>query len=107
MTRVVNIRKDRFDVYIGRPGKGLAGPFGNPFRVDAKTPLDQVLPSFHRWFLHRVEIDLLYRAMVLALRGKALGCFCAPKGGFEPGAPVRCHGQIIANWIDSLPEGTK
>lgn len=30
-TKVVNIYKDKFDVYIGRPGKGNDGYFGNPF----------------------------------------------------------------------------
>lgn len=37
-TRVVNRRRERFDVYIGRPG-----PFGNPFRAELHRPLD-VLP---------------------------------------------------------------
>ncbi len=32
-TRVVNIRKKAYDVYIGRAGKGQDGYFGNPFRL--------------------------------------------------------------------------
>ena len=32
-TRVVNIRKEAYDVYIGRAGKGQDGYFGNPFRL--------------------------------------------------------------------------
>lgn len=34
-TRVVNIRKETCDVYIGRAGYGKDGYFGNPFRLEA------------------------------------------------------------------------
>lgn len=34
-TRVVNIRKESCDVYIGRAGQGKDGYFGNPFRLEA------------------------------------------------------------------------
>ena len=32
-TVVVNIKKEPFDVYIGRAGRGQDGYFGNPFRM--------------------------------------------------------------------------
>lgn len=34
MTKVVNIRKDDNDVYIGRAGKGQEGYFGNPTKAE-------------------------------------------------------------------------
>ena len=34
-TRVVNIREEDYDVYIGRAGRGMDGYFGNPFRLGA------------------------------------------------------------------------
>jgi hypothetical protein len=85
---------------IGRAGRGQDGTFGNPIRVinarrnDPRHVAD-VLGAFKRYFLAEVEADPEFRAKVLALRGKRLGCFCKP-------GP--CHGDIMAEWIDSQPE---
>lgn len=32
-TRVVNIYKEKYDVYIGRAGRGENGYFGNPYQL--------------------------------------------------------------------------
>ena len=85
----MNLRDEKYDVFIGRPGDELDGPFGNPFRSGPK------LTRFKQYFLERVERDLEFRAQVLALRGKRLGCFCKPKP---------CHGDIIAEWVESQSE---
>ncbi len=87
-TRAVNMRDEPYDVYIGRPSEGLTGPFGNPFRAG------EALKRFREYFLERVGRDTEFRAQVLALRGKRLGCYCKPKP---------CHGDIIAEWVDSQP----
>ncbi len=87
-TRVVNMKDEAYDVYIGRPREGLTGPFGNPFRAG------EALKRFREYFLERVGRDAEFRAQVLALRGKRLGCYCKPKP---------CHGDIIAEWLDSQP----
>jgi hypothetical protein len=92
-TRVVHVREG-YDVYIGRPGKGKDGPFGNPFRLTREADRDVVLEQYRAWFLKRVCEDQLFRAAVLALRGRVLGCFCKPK---------TCHGDIIVEWIDAQP----
>ena len=63
-TRVVNMRDEPYDEFIGRPGKDLDGPFGNPFRSGP------VLARFREYFLERVERDADFRAQVLALRGR-------------------------------------
>lgn len=89
-TRVVNLRRSEFDVYIGRAGHGQDGYFGNPFPV-SKYGLD-ALPRFRHYFATRLEVDPEFRRRVLALRGKKLGCFCKPRP---------CHGDVIAEWIDS------
>lgn len=120
-TRVVNLRREDYDVYIGRvravmgsddpwlargvPPPPARGAFGNPWAVDfaavrAMAPnegrayLESVLAAFEIYFERRVEDDLAFRAAVLGLRGKRLGCFCAPG---------RCHGDIIAAWVDRQP----
>jgi hypothetical protein len=96
-TLVVNLRKEPYDVYIGRAGKGQGGYFGNPFRVPHGVPRHRILDilvEYREWFLERVEREPVFRARVLALRGKRLGCFCKP-------GP--CHGDVIAKWIDEQP----
>jgi hypothetical protein len=89
-TRAVNLRREAYDVYIGRAGHGLDGYFGNPYSVREypKTALD----LFVAYFRTRVAMDAAFRQRVLALRGKRLGCFCKP-------GP--CHGDVIAEWVEA------
>ncbi len=91
MTRVVNLRRAPYDIYIGRPS-----PFGNPFshlpgtlakyRVSSRQ---EAIDRFRKWFTEQPE--LVKRAMA-ELRGKTLGCFCKP---------ASCHGDVIAKVIDA------
>jgi hypothetical protein len=82
---VVHFRKAPYDVYIGRPS-----PWGNPFTYKAGTlaefvvPRQEVLPRYEEWV--RAQPDLIER-IKRELRGKVLGCWCAPKS---------CHGDILA-----------
>ncbi len=84
MTRVVNLRKEPFDVYIGRAGHGYDGYFGNP----SKT-----VREFETYFFTRLINDPEYKQRVHALNGKTLGCFCKPK---------HCHGDVIALYLNDL-----
>jgi hypothetical protein len=95
-TTVANLRCEPYDVYIGRPGHGQDGYFGNPFRMPPQPGArTTVLGKYREWFLRRVAGDLQFRRRVLALRGKVLGCFCKP---------AACHGDVIAEWVDSQSE---
>lgn len=99
-TTVVNARKSPYDVYIGRPGRGVEGPFGNPIREMVECPecsafhtsRAALMSCFKTYFERRVAQDLEFRAAVLALRGKRLGCFCVPG---------LCHGDVIAAWVNA------
>jgi Domain of unknown function (DUF4326) len=92
-TRVVNKRSEAFDVYIGRPS-----PFGNPYshqdgtlaRFRVRTR-DEAIAAYEVWI--QTQPDLL--AMLPALRGKVLGCWCRPK---------KCHGDVLVRLIDQLPD---
>ena len=101
LTTVVNIRLDAYDVYIGRAGRGEDGYFGNPFWLGREEARGATIARFKEYFLERVEKDAVFRARVLALRGKKLGCFC--KGRAGPGINVPCHGDVIAEWVDAQP----
>lgn len=93
-TRVVNLRRERYDVYIGRAGQGEDGYFGNPYRLSAYGRRPELLELYRAWFLERIERDPVFRARILELRGKVLGCFCKPQA---------CHGDVIAEWLDAQP----
>ena len=88
-TTVVNLRKEPYDVYIGRAGKGQDGYFGNPF--DVRKHGKDALPLFIEYFHKRLTTDAEFHARVLALAGKKLGCFCAPRP---------CHGDVIATYVN-------
>lgn len=98
-TTVVNIHHTPdYDVYIGRAGKGVAGPFGNPYRVQEHGV--RALDLYRDWFLSRVNSDAEFKKAVLALKDKRLGCFCRPRLGFR--GKLRCHGQILAGHLDGI-----
>ncbi|KAB4217196.1 DUF4326 domain-containing protein [Bacteroides uniformis] len=92
-TRVVNIRKESCDVYIGRAGHGKDGYFGNPFRLDAEMARGGTLESYRKYFYHRLSTDEEFRGRIGELRGKTLGCFCKPNP---------CHGDVIKEYLDRM-----
>jgi hypothetical protein len=102
--RVVNLRLAHYDVYIGRPGRGERGIFGNPIRVDARCSCGQThrtrgetLPCFEVYLRNRLAWDTEFRRAVLALDGKVLGCFCKDANGEGP-----CHGDVYVKVINEL-----
>ena len=91
-TRVVNLRNEAFDVYIGRavPRRGLKkSPFGNPFRVGKDRTRQETIEKYRRWLLDQPE--LVERAQ-RELRGKRLGCWCKP---------LPCHGDVLVEIIEA------
>lgn len=85
-TTVVNMHKTTCDVRVDR-----ASIFGNPF---TDGPRESKIDRYRAYFQKRVEDDPLFRAAVLQLRGRRLGCWCSPK---------RCHGEIIVAWLEANP----
>lgn len=89
VTTVVNLRKEKYDVYIGRAGKGQRtnsgrGKWGNPF---SKGTREENIEAYTKWIF--TQRDLL--ADLDELRGKRLGCFCKPQA---------CHGDVLAALAD-------
>ena len=74
--RVVHCKKEPYDIYIGRPSK-----WGNPFTLGKDGTREEVLEKYSRYLDERSE-KLPYHE----LRGKVLGCWCAP---------LPCHGDIL------------
>jgi len=92
-TRVVNIRKEAYDVYIGWEGKGQGGYFGNPIRLNPGEARGSTLEKFKEYFYNRLQTDPQFSKRIETLKGKTLGCFCKPNP---------CHGDIIKEYLDSI-----
>jgi hypothetical protein len=92
-TKVVNIRYEEYDVYIGRKGRGHDGYFGNPFVLQIGEQRGSSLEKYRVYFYERLETDPEFRRRIHELKGKTLGCFCKP---------YPCHGDIIAEYLKSI-----
>lgn len=86
-TKVVNIRTEACDVYIGR-----GSIFGNMFKLNRDGNREEVIAKYKEYFYHKVNIDAEFRAAVLSLRGKRLGCYCKP---------LACHGDVIVEYLNN------
>ena len=75
---VVHCKRQPFDVYIGRPSF-----WGNPFIVGIDGTRAEVIAKYREW----LEAQPALLARLPELKGKVLGCWCAPK---------ECHGEVLA-----------
>ena len=99
ITRVINKDVDNdYDVYIGRGTK-----WGNPYAIGFSLGEDGEVDSREeviRKYQYDFERGLLggknFKSEILGLRGKRLGCHCKP---------YACHGDIIANYLNSIDDG--
>jgi hypothetical protein len=92
MTKVVNIKHSRYDIYCGRAGKGQDGYFGNPFRVGIDGTRDECIIKYRNYFGRRMLMDNQFAKRIHELKDKTLGCFCKPKP---------CHVDVIAEYLDA------
>jgi len=83
-------------VYIGRPSK-----WGNPFNIGVDGDRAEVIDKYESYLLSRPH---LIEAAKIELKGKILGCYCAP---------LACHGDVLARvanesssvcWTDAYPQ---
>lgn len=98
-TRVVNVKNEKCDVRIHRKRNGsIPEPpeeccLGNPFHlhdVNNDEERQKVIRQYRDYFYLRLN-EPNFKSYVLSLKGKSLGCFCAPKP---------CHGDIIKEFLD-------
>lgn len=91
MTRIVHCKKERFDVYIGRPSK-----WGNPFSHKEGTiamykvsSREEAIDAYREWISNGDGKHLLED--LHELEGKVLGCWCKPKS---------CHGDVLVELLE-------
>ncbi len=82
MTVVVNLKKEPYDIYIGR-----GSLYGNPFHIGADGNREEVIEKYRRWV--KTQSKILNNLEVL--RDKRLGCYCAP---------LPCHGDVLMELLD-------
>ena len=84
--KVVNLRKEKYDAYIGR-GSHL----GNRFVIGKDGDRAEVIKKYREWILDNKELlNSLHE-----LKGKVLGCFCKP---------LACHGDVLAELVNESEE---
>lgn len=103
--RVVNIRSDDYDVYVGRAGHGEDGWLGNPHLLSSQEPRGATIERYRETFYGWLTNDAFKKRVdALAARSTVtLGCFCAKLGGITAAdKPFTCHGQVIAEYLDEV-----
>lgn len=76
--KVVHCKKERYDVYIGRPSV-----LGNPFVIGKDGTREEVIAKFEQYA--RANKDVLAIIRMLS-EHTVLGCWCKP---------LACHGDVI------------
>lgn len=82
--KVVNLRNEKYDVYIGRGGK-----WGNPFIIGKDGNRDDVIRKYLEWVVNQPAL----LAALPELKGKVLGCYCKPLG---------CHGDVLVALVNRI-----
>jgi hypothetical protein len=80
--RVVHCKKEDFDIYIGRPSK-----FANPFKIGIHGTRSEVIEKYREY----IKQDKYLMEDLEELRGKVLGCWCAP---------LPCHGDVLIELLE-------
>lgn len=75
--KVVHCKKEKYDVYIGRPSK-----WGNPFVIGRDGTREECIEKFR----NSIQNNPSLLREVENLRGLVLGCWCAP---------LACHGDVL------------
>jgi len=84
--RIVHCKKERYDVYIGRPSI-----WGNPFKIGIHGNRQEVIEKYEE----HIRSSPLLMAGLEHLQSRTLGCWCPPK---------HCHGEVIIKLIREIEE---
>ena len=97
---------DPDNIYIGRAGivfidkvrfHKTGSVWQNPFKVGQDGDRSTVIEKYETYIRDKIERENL-RGELLDLKGKRLGCWCAPEG---------CHGDLLVKLIDEFSGGKR
>ena len=83
-TKVVNIKKEPYQYYIGRGSK-----YGNPFKIDENNTREDVIVKYEHYIRNNEQL----MNDIQELNGLVLGCYCKP---------LSCHGDVIIKIIGEI-----
>ena len=83
--KVVNLRKEKFTHYIGRPNC-----LGNPFVIGKDGTREEVIAKYENYVRQNI---FLMSEMNKLPDDAVLGCYCKP---------LPCHGDVIVKIADEL-----
>lgn len=94
-TVVVNLGREKFDVYIGRrSGKLLESKWSNPYKIGKDGTREEVIQKYRAYIRKRLQLKS-WRLSLQQLRGKRLGCWCKP---------LSCHGDVLVEFLEVVKE---
>lgn len=92
--RVVHVKREEYDVYVGRPSR-----WGNPYSHKPGTSaryrvatVEEAIAAYRRHLWRQIRSGAISLEELASLDGKTLGCWCAP-------GP--CHAEVLveaARW---------
>ena len=82
-TKVVNLKKEKYDIYIGRPS-----PYGNVFEIGEDGTREEVVEKYRAYAKRNMS-----KMNLRHLKGKRLGCYCKP---------LVCHGDVLVEMVEEL-----
>lgn len=85
---VVHCKKDKYDVYIGRPSI-----WGNPFVIGKDGTREEVISKYEDYLRNSPELI----SRLGEVKGLTLGCWCHPKP---------CHGDVILKVAEEINAST-
>ena len=95
-TIVVNTNRSEHHIYIGRKN-AVPYHFGNPFKIGPDGYRTEVIEKFKFWIYGIAYTNIQserrkwVRNNLESLRGKRLGCHCAP---------LPCHGDVYVKMLE-------
>ena len=92
-TKVVNVYKDSYDVYIGRATGTGTSIWGNPFVVGTDGEQGECVEKYEPYIREKLKSGEIPLAELRKLKGRRLGCFCKPK---------TCHGDVLVKLVNEL-----
>lgn len=97
---------DEKNAYIGRAGvvfinkerfPKTKSDWANPYKVGTHGDKEEVLHMYEEYMRNRLEVEPELKERLKALRGKCLGCWCAPE---------KCHGDVLIRLLQEINQET-
>jgi hypothetical protein len=98
MTKVVHCKREKYDIYIGRPSK-WGNQYSNKDNTLATFKVASVTEAIEK-YAEDLKNNKILMGYLYQLKDKVLGCWCKPKEGFK--GRLLCHGQILAALCDGV-----